>query len=101
MRLVTLGLLLLGLSGCAHEVSGVLPNKIVTVKVPVPISCVPDDWQPAPAGRLTKEQLQSSTEPADMLLKLGAYWIVYDSYLKQDEAVIAACRAVKPLEPVK
>ncbi len=74
------------------------PPDIVTVevKIPTPVSCVPDNLPPAPAYSVTKNDLLEAHEgPARYQLAVGAL-LEREQRLAEVEPVIRGCKDVAP-----
>lgn len=88
-------LLLLFLAACASA-----PRepavKVVEVKVPVPVTCVPKSLGPAPAYPDTDEAVRASAGPGDLLQLLAAGRLLRKQRSAEVEPVIAACRPPDP-----
>lgn len=88
-------LLALSLAAC-----GTVPTpepKIVTqtVKIEVPVSCVPDDYTQA-VVQDTKEAILALDDAATRMGMVYGNWAIDHALLDRDEKIIAACQKAAP-----
>jgi hypothetical protein len=82
----------LALAGCANQDPGPPVIKTVEVKVPAPVSCVPDDL-PGPKVYPDEPQaLLDALSPVARARLIEEGWAPRDSRLKILESVIDTCR---------
>lgn len=88
-------LALLALTACAGSER---PARVVyqTVKVPVPVSCVPRTLSPAPAGLQTPQSLAAIPDGPERYVRLAADWFARVARMTETEAVVAGCQRAAP-----
>lgn len=96
-RIVVLALF--ALSACASRpVEPVV--KVVTVNMPVPVSCVPDGIPAKPAkDPPTRSELLAAQDAAARYQLLAGFWSDWSPRIILDEATLAACKAVGRPKP--
>jgi hypothetical protein len=96
----------LALCACAQVAPPVVPpalapqaaapppqTRVVQVRVPTPVKCVPDDLGPAPAYPDTDRALRDAGGAADRYQLLAAGRLLRDARLRRLEEVVRHCRA--------
>ena len=76
----------LALAGCATT------GETITVKVPVPVSCVSDQLPPPPTYPDTLAALKAAPDQAEFTRLLAAGWPLRTARLEALEAAVEACR---------
>jgi hypothetical protein len=76
----------LALAGCATT------GETITVKVPVPVSCVSKDLPPPPTYTDTLAALQAAPDQGEFTRLLAGNWPVRNARLEALEAAVEACR---------
>jgi hypothetical protein len=76
----------LALAGCATT------GETITVKVPVPVSCVSKDLPPPPTYTDTLAALQAAPDQGEFTRLLAGNWPVRNARLEALEAAVDACR---------
>lgn len=70
--------------------------RIVEVRVPVPVSCVPSSLGAAPAYPDTDEAVRASAGPGDLLQLLAAGRLLRKQRSAEVEPALEACRPPDP-----
>jgi hypothetical protein len=76
----------LALAGCATT------GETITVKVPVPVSCVSKDLPPPPTYTDTLAALLAAPDQGEFTRLLAGNWPVRNARLEALEAAVDACR---------
>lgn len=84
----------LSLAACATTTPPEPAVKIVEVRVPVPISCVPKDLGPEPTYVDTNEALKSAAGPEDRYQLLAAGRVQRKQRSAETEPILTRCRAL-------
>lgn len=85
----------LALAACATD-GAPKPVTTVTVKVQVPVSCIPADFPAAPPSPPTAADLRAARDAAARYQLLAAFWTAWASRVGLDEGVIETCRRAAP-----
>lgn len=90
-RVVAVMALCVSLAACASAPREPVV-KIVEVKTPVPVTCIPKSLRPAPTVPDTDAAIKASPGPGDLLQLLAAGRIIRDQWIAEVTPAIAACR---------
>lgn len=88
--LISLGVSLMAVAGCATAPEPVI--RTVEVKVPVAVSCVPADLRQEPSYPDTDAALKATAGPDDLIKLLGAGRLLRNQWLSEVRPVLKACR---------
>lgn len=92
MKPVVVLMACLALAGCNRPDKAEPVVRTVTVKVPTPVSCVPDSVPPEPDYPYTTADLLAMAGGEDRYIALAGLYLLMQSRLEVLEPVIRSCR---------
>jgi hypothetical protein len=66
--------------------------RVVSVKLPTPVSCIPEDYQAAPPSAVTRQALLAAQDAAARYQLLAEFWAAETPDLALQRQLIEACR---------